>query len=105
MMLDNRDYAEFFCYMILGVVVLYTVANIFRTVTCWSRYNISHRVLTNRRLRNASEGVKNPTRPSLLGLYPTIAFLTATLREMSYPQYLLFKRYRFLNPPPLGNIY
>ena len=44
-------------------------------------------------------------RPSLFGLYFPIAFLTAALREMSYPQYLLFKRYTFFNPPPLGHIY
>jgi len=46
------------------------------------------------------------TRPSLVELYYTpLAFLTAALREMSYPQYLLFKRYTFFNPPPLGRIY
>jgi predicted ferric reductase len=41
----------------------------------------------------------------MLGLYSPVAFLTATLREISYPQLLLTKRHRFLNPPPLGRIY
>jgi FAD-binding domain/Ferric reductase NAD binding domain/Ferric reductase like transmembrane component len=44
-------------------------------------------------------------RPSLFRLYPTLASLTAALREMSYPQFLVFKRYTFFNPPPLGRIY
>lgn len=46
----------------------------------------------------------NP-RPSLLGLYSPVAFITATLREMSYPQPFMFKRWVFFNPPPLGRIY
>lgn len=57
------------------------------------------------RLRNAALSRSNPTRPRLWGLYSPLAFLAATLREMSYPQFLIFKRYPFLNPPPLGNIY
>jgi ferric-chelate reductase len=47
----------------------------------------------------------NPTRPSFFGLYSPIAAVAATLREMSYPQPIIFKKYRFFNPPPLSHIY
>ena len=60
---------------------------------------------TDNRLRNAALGRSNPTRPRFWGIYGPLAFLAATLREMSYPQFLIFKRYPFFNPPPLGNIY
>src|SRR5271170_1097936 len=56
------------------------------------------------RLRSASLSKINP-RPSLYGLYSPIAFVTTTLREMSYPQPFIFKRWVFFNPPPLGRIY
>jgi ferric-chelate reductase len=60
--------------------------------------------MANNRLRSASQSKVNP-RPSLLGLYSPVAFVTATLREMSYPQPFIFKRWVFLNPPHLGRVY
>lgn len=62
-------------------------------------------MLSNFRLKNSLRTTKDPSRPSLLGIYSPIAFLTATLREMSYPQPELFRRFVFFNPPPLGRIY
>lgn len=59
---------------------------------------LNSRVQTDHRLRNASRLKRDPTRPSLFSLYPPAAFITATLREMSYPQPVFFKRYSFLTP-------
>jgi len=41
----------------------------------------------------------------MLGLYGLITYITAILRELTYPQPLIFKRWTFFNPPPLGRIY
>ena len=57
------------------------------------------------RLLNAAQSLRNPTRPSMLGLYGLITYITAILRELTYPQPLLFERWTFFDPPPLGRIY
>ena len=72
---------------------------------CVCQGSKSVRCRSDGRLRNAARSRRDMARPSLLGLYSPIAFLTAILREMSYPQLLIFKRYTFFNPPPLGHIY
>src|SRR5271169_5682545 len=103
-MVENRAYARFLWYTVAIVVTLFSVANIYSRILCRSR--CSHRGdQADIRLWNASQSKSNQTRPLFIGLDSPIAFITAALREMSYPQPLIFKRHPFLNPPPLGHIY
>lgn len=59
----------------------------------------------NPRIRNASSTNSAISRIPTLGIPSAIAFVSAALRELTYPQPLLFKRYTFFNPPPVGRIY
>jgi len=103
-MLINREYARVLWYTVATAVGLYTLSNIYARIVCFQRYG-RRRIHFNIRLQNAARARKDMARPSLYGLYSPLAFLTAALREMSYPQFLVFKRYTFFNPPPLGRIY
>src|SRR5271170_7216632 len=103
-MMENRAYARALWYTVAAVVAIGAMANIFERIVCRSRQENPQEIRLTSRLRSASLSKINP-RPSLLGLYSPIVFVTTTLREMSYPQPFIFRRWVFFNPPPLGQIY
>jgi ferric-chelate reductase len=100
-MVENHAYARALWYSVASVVAVFTVANISLRSIARSRYLLSLKC-SNDRLRN----VENPKSSRISSaLYSPIAFTSATLRELSYPQPTIFKRWTIFNPPPLGQLY